>query len=119
MNTITQTETRIRDRSARKAPGHVVTSAWAIPVMVLTGWAFFASIPVAALTVATWRDARVRALRWWASLTAALYAIPFTGYLMRTDAEASMSDLLHPGMGLAIAASAAVVIVKLFKSHRG
>jgi hypothetical protein len=48
-----------------------------------------------------------------------LYAIPFVQYLMRTDAEASMSSMLHPAMGMAIAAAAAVVVVKIFRSHRG
>jgi preprotein translocase subunit Sec61beta len=108
-----------RDKSHKLAPRYVTYSAIAVPVMVLTGWAFFASIPVALMTWGAWTDRRIRALRWWAGLTAVLYAIPFVQYLVRADAELSMSDMLHPLMGAAIAVPAVVVILKIFRSHRG
>lgn len=111
-------EAKTEVRANKKAPGYVTTSAALTALMVTTGWAFFAVIPVAAMTIATWADARIRALRWWASLTAALYAIPFAQYLMRTDREASMSDMLNPYMGGAIAIAAIVVLLKIIKSHR-
>lgn len=107
-----------RDKSHKIAPRYVTISAVAAPIMVLTGWAFFASIPVALMTWGTFTDKRIKALRWWSGLTAALYLIPFVQYLMRTDPEASMSSMLHPAMGIAIAAAAAVVVLKIFKSHR-
>jgi len=107
------------DRSRRIAPRYVTWSAIAVPVLVLTGWAFIAVIPIALMTWGSWTDRRIRALRWWSGLTALLYAIPFGQYLLRTDAEASMSSMLHPAMGIAIALSAAVVALKILRSHRG
>lgn len=111
--------TQRKNKSHKIAPRYVTISAIAAPIMVLTGWAFIASVPVVLMVWDTWTDKRIRALRWWSSLTAVLYAIPFVQYLMRTDAEASMSSMLHPVMGMAIAAAAAVVVVKIFRSHRG
>jgi hypothetical protein len=108
-----------QDKSQKIAPRYVTWSAIIAPVLVLTGWAFIAAIPIALLTWGTWTDKRVRALRWWSGLTALLYAIPFVQYLTRSDAEASMSSMLHPAMGIAIALSAAVVVLKILKSHRG
>lgn len=106
-------------RSQKIAPRYVTWSAIAVPIMVLTGWAFLASVPLALMLWGTWTDRRIKALRWWSGLTALLYAIPFAQYLMRSDAEASMSSMLHPVMGIAIALSALVVVLRIFKSHRG
>jgi hypothetical protein len=108
-----------KDRSQKIAPRYVTYSAIVAPVLVLTGWAFLAAVSVALMTWGTWTDKRIRALRWWSGLTALLYAIPFVQYLLRTDPEASMSSMLHPAMGIAIALSAAVVVLKILKSHRG
>lgn len=110
---------RRQDKSHKIAPRYVTWSAIVAPVLVLTGWAFIAAVPIALMLWGTWTDRRVRALRWWSGLTALLYAIPFMQYLLRTDPEASMSSMLHPAMGIAIALAAAVVALKIFKSHRG
>lgn len=108
-----------QDKSQKAAPRYVTWSAIVAPVLVLTGWAFIAAVPIALMTWGTWTDKRVRALRWWSGLTALLYAIPFVQYLLRADPEASMSSMLHPALGIAIALSAAVVVLKIFKSHGG
>jgi len=107
------------DTSGKKAPRYLTVSAWAVPVLILTGWAFITAVPVALIAYAAWRDTRVRALRWWASLLVALYAIPTVQYITRSNPEDSMSDLLHPGIGVAIAAVAVVILVKIYRSHRG
>jgi hypothetical protein len=107
-----------KHRPHKAAPRYVTWSAIVAPVLVLTGWALIAAVPIALLTWGTWTDRRVRALRWWSGLTALLYAIPFVQYLLRTAPEASMSSMLHPVMGAAIALSAAVVALKLLKTHR-
>lgn len=107
------------DKSQKIAPRYVTWSAIVAPVLVLTGWAFIAAVPIALLTWGTWTDRRVRALRWWSGLTALLYAIPFVQYLLRTAPEASMSSMLQPAMGIVIALAAAVVVLKIVKSHRG
>ena len=104
-------------RARTGVPTYVLVSAALTPVMVLTGWAFLAVIPVGAMTVASWADGRVRPLRWWTGLTAALFAVPFTQYLLRAGVEESMSKMLHPAMGVAIAATSAVVLLKILRSR--
>ena len=76
---------RRQDKSQKIAPRYVTWSAIAAPVLVLTGWALIAAVPVALMTWGSWTDRRVRALRWWSGLTALLYAIPLVQYLLRTD----------------------------------
>lgn len=119
MTTEPQTEPKTKARANRKAPGYVTAAAALTALMVPTGWAFFAAVPVVALTLATWADDRIHALRWWGSLTAILYAVPFVQYLLRDDRMASMSDLLNPWMAGAITLSALVVLLKIVKSHMG
>lgn len=113
------TETNIinETRPNRKAPWHVVIAAWAAPITVLTGWAFVAALPVAIVTWSSWRDPRVRPLRWWATLSTVAYAIPFVMYLSQ-DNYPSMSKMLDPAMTAFIVAPALVVIAKLWLSHR-
>lgn len=107
------------DRVRTGVPTYVLVCAALAPVMVLTGWAFLAVIPVGAMTVVSWTDRRVRPLRWWTSLTAMLFAVPFTQYLLRAGVEDSMSKMLHPAMGLAIAAASMVVLLKIARSRWG
>jgi hypothetical protein len=73
-----------KDRSQKLAPRYVTWSAIVAPVLVLTGWALIAAVPIALLLWGAWTDRRVRALRWWSALTALLYAIPFVQYLLRS-----------------------------------
>jgi hypothetical protein len=108
-----------QNKSRKLAPRYVTWSAIVAPVLVLTGWALIAAVPIALMTWGTWTDKRVRALRWWSGLTAVLYTIPFVQYLLRSDPEASMSSMLHPAIGIAIALPAAVVVLKILKSHNG
>ena len=105
-------------RARTAVPTYVLASAALAPVMVLTGWAVLAVVPVAAMTVASWTDERVRLLRWWIGLTAVLFAVPFTQYLLRADVEESMSKMLHPAMGAAIAAASLIVLAKILRDRR-
>lgn len=120
MTTTESFATPAADRSHKKAPRYVSVAAWAAPIMMLTGWAFLAAIPVAAVTAATWADTRVRALRWWATLSAIAYAIPLTTYLGQ-DTYPSMSKMLAPMPMVTafIVVPAIVVVAKLWRSHRG
>jgi hypothetical protein len=106
-------------KAGRIAPRYFSWSAYAIPVLILSGFGLVTTIPVVLLSYAVLRDARVRALRWWVGLTAGLFAIPFIGWLLRADAEASLSSMLHPAMAAAIVLSSLVVISKIIRSHRG
>lgn len=108
------------DRRANpKAPRYFAWSAYAVPLLILTGFGLVTTLPVVLMSYGALRDGRVRALRWWVALTAGLFAIPFTGWLFRADPGASLSSMLHPAMAGAIVLSSLVVIVKLIRSRRG
>lgn len=121
MTTITETTidpvTPPPAKKDKKAPFYVVLSAWAAPIMVATGWAFLAAIPVALLTFATWTNPKVRALRWWSTALAGIYAIPFSIYLWQ-DTYPSMSKMLDLPTTIAIVIPAVVIVAKLWRSHR-
>lgn len=119
MTTFETTDNKAARRAARKAPRYFVWSAYAVPVLILTGFGLVTTLPVALMSYGAWRDTSVRALRWWVALTAGLFAIPFVGWLFRADPGASLSSMLHPAMAGAIVLSSLVVIAKIIKSHRG
>lgn len=106
-------------KAGRKAPRYFAWSAYAVPVLILTGFALVTTLPIVLMCYGVLRDTRIRALRWWVALTAGLFAIPFVGWLFRADPEASLSAMLHPAMAGAIVLSSLVVIAKLIKRHRG
>ncbi|MGB3336281.1 MAG: hypothetical protein WBA73_03785 [Devosia sp.] len=106
-------------KAAKKAPHYFAWSAYAVPVLILTGFGLVTTLPIVLLSYGVIRDGRVRALRWWVALTTGLFAIPFVGWLFRADPEASLSSMLHPTMAGAIVLSALVLIAKIIKSHRG
>lgn len=114
-----ETTPNASSRLVRKTPRYVAWSAYAVPVLILTGFGLVTTLPVVLMGYGALRDLRVRALRWWIGLTAGLFAIPFTGWLFRTDPEASLSSMLHPVMAGAIVLSSLVVIAKIVRSHRG
>jgi hypothetical protein len=100
-----------------KPPHYALLTAWATPILLVSGWALLAAVPLSALLVGSWTDRRIRPLRWWVSLTAALYAVPLGTYLA-SDSGNSLSQMLDPVMATLIALSAAVVIVKLHRTAR-
>lgn len=106
-------------KAAKRAPRYFAWSAYAVPVLILSGFGLVTTLPIALMSYGVTRDDRVRALRWWVGLMAGLFAIPFVGWLFRADAGASLSSMLHPGMAGAIVAASLVVIAKLIRSHRG
>nr|PPQ62392.1 hypothetical protein C5F59_18315 [Streptomyces sp. QL37] len=98
-------------RERRRTPLAVTVSAWVAPLLVLTGFAFVAFVPVLiALTgaLARARDGVVKAA---ATALAVSYAIPFAIWQARPDGAPSLSKDIHPGfIGLIVAASAALLI---------
>ena len=116
---MTTYETSSTRKAGKIAPRYFTWSAYAVPVLILTGFGLVTTLPIVLMSYGVLRDARVRALRWWVGLTAALFAIPFVGWLFRADPEASLSSMLHPVMAGAIVLSSLVVIAKIIKSHRG
>ncbi|MEU2675293.1 hypothetical protein ABZ638_00175 [Streptomyces sp. NPDC007107] len=94
-----------------RTPLAVTVSAWVAPLLVLTGFAFVAFVPVLTALVAALaraRDTRVKAL---AVSLAVAYAVPFILWQARSDGAPSLSKDIHPGfVGLIVAISAALLL---------
>lgn len=96
---------------AGRTPRSVIVSAWAVPIMVLGQFSFLAVIPVAIMITKTFRDTRIRALRWWVGALGVVYAVPFLLWALNPDRAESLSKDIHPlFVGLIVAASAAVLL---------
>ena len=100
-------------RRATRTPRSVVVSAWAVPVMVLGGFALFSGVPVALVLVGALRDARARYLRWPAGLLAAAYATPLAIWLLRPDGAESLSKDIHPVFVVLIVVASAVLLWRI------
>jgi len=98
-------------------PRRVVISAWAVPVMVLGQFSFFAAIPVAVIVVAVLRRVRTRATRWWAIALGALYATPLAIWALRPDRAPSLSKDMSPAFVVLIVAAAIGVIVSAHRTR--
>lgn len=116
---ITEPITEIPPRADKTAPRYVVWSAWAVPLLLAgdllkldTGW--YAALPIGALLYAVLKETKVRALRYWVAALAVLYAIPYFG----PDGGIGLVQDMHPvNLGL-FALAGAVVLAKLYRSHR-
>jgi hypothetical protein len=98
------------ERPTGRAPRSFLVSALAVPVLVVGQFAMLAIVPVAIVLVATLRDARLRALRWWAAALAATYATPLVLWAIGPDRAPSLSKDMHPVLaGVIVAASVALV----------
>ena len=107
-------------RPAKTAPNWFLAAAWSVPALLLgdyvagdIGW--YAVIPVAVMLIATLRVPAVRALSWWVGIMAALLAIPF---LYDTESGAGIMHDMHPVNLALFGLATAVVLVKLYRSHR-
>lgn len=88
-----------------------IISAWAVPALVATGFAMIAVLPTTILTIATFRDARLRALRWWAVAVAVVYGSGLALWALSADPAPSLTKSLHPvHAGLIIAAGIAYAV---------
>ena len=105
-------------RPRRRTPLYAHIAAWAVPVMVLGQFAMLAIVPVLIVLIASIADARVRALRWYAGLLAAVYATPLIIWIVRPDGAQSLSKDMHPAfVGLIVAASA-LLLLKIYSRRR-
>lgn len=98
------------------APRYFVWSAAAIPVLILSGFALMATIPVAVLAIAALRDGRVAGLRPGIALIVGLHTGPFIDWLFRADPSASLTSLLHPAMAALIALAALSLLAMVFRA---
>lgn len=105
-------------KDARKTPRYFAWSAFAIPVLIATGFAMVGTLPVLLITYGALRDTRVRPLRWWVALTAGLFAMAFANWASKGDITISLTSTLHPVMAGAIVLSALVLVAKIILRHR-
>ncbi|MFJ4842055.1 hypothetical protein [Streptomyces sp. NPDC088746] len=98
-------------REQRRTPLAVTVSAWVAPLLVLTGFAFVACVPVLIALIGALARARDRVVKAAATVLAVTYAIPFVIWQTRPDGAPSLSKDIHPGfIGLIVAASAALLL---------
>ena len=102
----------------RRTPLYVHIAAWAVPVMVLGQFAMLAIVPVLVLLIASLASARVRALRWYTGVLAAVYATPLIIWAVRPDGAQSLSKDIHPVFVALIVAAAALLLVKIYTRRR-
>lgn len=96
--------------TTRRSARSVVISAAAVPVLIVGQFAMVAVVPVAIVLIGTLRNARLRALRWWAAGLAAAYATPLVLWAIGPDRAPSLSKDMHPVFAaLIVAASVAVL----------
>lgn len=97
----------------RRAPLSVLIAAWTVPVLVLVQFALLAALPLVVLVVATLRDARLRAMRWWVGGLAVAYIVPLAVWLLRLDAAPSLSKDMSPAFATLLVAVSIAVALKL------
>lgn len=103
---------------SKRAPAYVTVSAWAVPILMVGQFALVAALPIALIAYGAFRDRNIRALRWWAAALAGLYAMPLIFWLVRDDGAQSLSKDIHPAFVGLVTATALVILVKLYRSHR-
>ncbi|QWF77782.1 hypothetical protein [Amycolatopsis sp. CA-230715] len=89
----------------------VIISALAVPVLVLGQFAMIAIVPVALVLIGTLRDARLRALRWWAAALTAAYATPLALWAIGPERAPSLSKDMHPVFAAAVSVTALAVAI--------
>ena len=92
-----------------------IVSTWAIPIMVLTGFSFLATVPVLIVLISTIRNA---SLRWWGVGLAAVFSVPWLIWLFRSDPARSLSRDMSPVLAALIIAIAVAMLVKIYTLRR-
>lgn len=99
------------DSVTRPVSRSVLVSALAVPVLVLGQFAMVAVLPVALVLIGTLRDARLRALRWWAAALTAAYATPLALWAIGPDRAPSLSKDMHPVFAALVSVTAVAVAI--------
>jgi hypothetical protein len=115
---ITQLPTPDQRRDASRVPRSVVISASAVPVLIVGQFAMVAIVPVALVLIGTLRDARLRALRWWAAALGAAYALPLALWAIGPDRAPSLSKDMHPAFAALVVAASVAVLGALYVIRR-
>lgn len=102
----------------RRVSRTALVAAYAVPVMVLGQFAWFATVPVLIVLVGVLGATRSAALRGAAILLAISYAVPYVLWQVRPDAAQSLSKDISPIFVAAITAASVVVIVAIHLDRR-
>jgi hypothetical protein len=105
------------ERGARSSRSVAVWAA-AVPVLVIGQFAMVAVVPVVLVVVGTLRNARLRALRWWAGGLAAAYALPLALWAIGPERAPSLSEDMHPLLAALIVAAAIAFLGALLLGRR-
>ena len=97
-----------------RAPLYLQIAAWAIPVLVLSGFAMIALVPVLVALIASFTDPRSRYLRWWSGAVAALYSAPLAILNLRDDPAPSLTQDMHPVFLVLIVAAAIALLARMY-----
>jgi cytochrome bd-type quinol oxidase subunit 2 len=101
-----------------RTPKSVLISACAVPVLVVGQFAMLAILPIALVVSGTLRNEALRALRPWAALLAAVYAIPLALWAIGPDRAPSLSKDMHPVFVPLISVAAIAMVVVLANLRR-
>ncbi|WP_067877377.1 hypothetical protein [Agromyces aureus] len=107
-----------RPQKLRRAHPAITISAWTIPVLVLGQFALLSVVPVVIALVATLRDARSRALRWWVGALALVYAAPLLIWALKPDRAESLSKDISPIFVALIVAVATALLIKIYTRRK-
>ncbi len=106
------TTTAVPPTRARRA---VLISAVSVPLLIVGQFAMLAIVPVAIAAIA---GARIRGVRLWSWLLAALYATPLIVWALRSDPARSLSRDIHPVLAALVIAGAIAVLFALYRTSR-
>ncbi|RBM06834.1 hypothetical protein [Streptomyces sp. PT12] len=105
-------------REERRTPLVVTVPAWIAPLLVLTGFAFIAFVPVLITLVGALTRARDTVVKAAATILALVYAIPFVIWQTRPDGAPSLSKDIHPGFVALIVTAAAFLLLAIHRVQR-
>ncbi|NKE55961.1 hypothetical protein FXN61_03610 [Lentzea sp. PSKA42] len=88
-----------------------LVAAWAVPVLVIGKFGLISGIPIAVVLIASLRDHRSRALRWWTGALTLAYATPLTLWLTGPSEAPSLSKYMSPAMTAFLAATGVAVAI--------
>ena len=104
--------------SRGRAPLYLQIAAWAVPVLLLSGFAMIALVPVLVVLIGSFTDIRSRYLRWWSVAVAALYSVPLAILNLRDDPAPSLTQDMHPAFLVLIVAAAVALLARLYVGRR-
>lgn len=82
----------------------VLIAAWAVPLLVLGGFAFVSGIAIAVVVIGS-------RLRWWAAALAAVYVVPLVLWLTGPSTAPSLTQYLSPAATVLFAAVSVAVAI--------